>query len=98
VKSGATSPTWTGVGLGRDSASCPEFKPDFAQESAIRERANAVVSLIFIGIQEKNALNTIKGLGVLKGARVLQSILTRKTLRPSIGNSTPAFCPSSKPV
>jgi len=89
VKSGASSPTWTGLGRGRNSASCPEFKPDFVQERAMRDRTNAVVSLIFIGIQKKECAecSQSKGLGVLKGARVLQSNLTRKTERPSIGNS-----------
>ena len=88
MKFGASSPTWTGLGRDCNSASCPEFKPDFVQESAIRERINVVVSIIFILIQT-NALDVHNNETPwrLKAATVLQSNLTRKPVRPSIGNS-----------
>ena len=97
MKSGASSPTWTGLGRDCNSASCPEFKPDFVQESAIRERTNAVVSLIFILIQT-NALDVhnTETPWRLKGATVLQSNLTRKPVRPSIGNSNSQLFVSMK--
>jgi hypothetical protein len=70
------------------------------QESAIREKTNAVASLIFILFQT-NALDVhnTETPWRLKRATVLQSNLTRKTERPQHRQlERPAFCPSSKPA